>query len=70
MNNYILEFELVDGDILKEEWETEKDIKELNKQIAQLLVAMPWYTFIDSEDKIFNINVSKIKYFTIKNNKE
>jgi hypothetical protein len=67
MNKYIVEFHLIDGDVIKEEWETEKDSKDLNKQIAQLLVSLPWYTLIEGENKIINIHVPNIKFFTINN---
>lgn len=65
MNKFILKFELIDGDAIKEEWETDKDIKEFNIQIAQLIVRKPWYTIIDETNKATNINISHVKYFTI-----
>jgi hypothetical protein len=66
MNNFTVKFELIDSDAVKEDWETEKSLKELNKHIAQLLVMMPWYTIIE-DSKAININRSHIKYFTITN---
>jgi hypothetical protein len=64
MNKFTLKFELIDGDSVKEDWETEKSLKELNKHIVQLLVMMPWYTIIEN-NKAININRSHIKYFEV-----
>lgn len=65
MNKFTLKFELIDGDAISEEWETEKNLKELNQHIAQLLIISPWYTIIDVQNNATTINNSHVKYYTI-----
>lgn len=65
MNKFTVKFELIDGDAISEEWETEKSLKELNQHIAQLLIISHWYTIIDVQNNATTINHSHVKYYTI-----
>jgi hypothetical protein len=69
VNKYIIYFLLTSGETITEEWDSEKDLKEFNKQIAQLVATMPLYTLL-KDSTVINIFVSHIVNFNIKKNSE
>lgn len=65
MNKYTVEFKLINGETITEEWQDEKDLKEFNKKIAQLIFSLPIYTLIENSIAT-NMFVSHIIRFDIK----
>jgi hypothetical protein len=65
MNKYIVDFKLINGEVITDELTSEKDTEEFNKIVAKTFSMLPIYTIIDNQRKIININASHVLYFNL-----